>query len=133
MSQEKQKKEALRWLRQAKEDLISAEILNREKRFSLSCFLSHQAAEKALKAVWILKDKDPWGHSLKKLVEDLGEKFLEGAEKDLIYLDKFYIPTRYPNGVPYPLIPEEVYKEEDSRKALKVAEKIIKKVEKGFF
>ncbi|MEM3944263.1 MAG: HEPN domain-containing protein, partial [Thermofilaceae archaeon] len=43
--------EALRWLSEALWDLETAEILHREKRFNASAFYSHQAAEKACKAL----------------------------------------------------------------------------------
>ena len=39
-------------------------------------------------------------------------------------LDKLYIPTRYPNGLP-DLTPAEVYTDADARQAIQAAEKII--------
>lgn len=44
------KAEGLRWLRQAQHDLSDAEYSLAGRRYSLACFLSQQAAEKALKA-----------------------------------------------------------------------------------
>lgn len=35
-------------------------------------------------------------------------------------LDKYYIPTRYPNGLP-DLTPGQVYREEDARRGLDAA------------
>jgi|LGVF01.1.fsa_nt_gb HEPN domain-containing protein len=40
------------------------------ERFNLACFLSQQAAEKALKAFLIENKKDPWGHSVAELCEE---------------------------------------------------------------
>lgn len=47
----KYRKEAMRWLDQAKEDLDSARILLENQKYYMVCFLSQQIAEKALKAV----------------------------------------------------------------------------------
>ncbi|PPA78997.1 MAG: HEPN domain protein [ANME-2 cluster archaeon HR1] len=43
------KSEARRWLLQAKHDLDDANFSLEGERFNLACFLSQQAAEKALK------------------------------------------------------------------------------------
>ncbi len=39
-------KEALRWIRQASEDIDAAKYNHRGKKFFVSCFLSHQVVEK---------------------------------------------------------------------------------------
>ena len=44
-------------LDEARDDFTSAEILLREGRYSKVCFLSQQAAEKAIKALLIFKFK----------------------------------------------------------------------------
>ncbi|HEY9246165.1 MAG TPA: HEPN domain-containing protein [Candidatus Methanoperedens sp.] len=55
------KSEAKRWLLQAKHDLDDAYISLDGERFNLACFLSQQAAEKALKAYLIANKLEPWG------------------------------------------------------------------------
>ena len=70
MSVEKNHHEAQRWLDQAQSDLQAAGISSDNDSFEWSCFQSQQAGEKALKAVWIVKGLDPWGHSLMKLIDD---------------------------------------------------------------
>jgi HEPN domain-containing protein len=106
MSTEKNRIEAIRWLRTADDDLDSAIILKGNKKFAHSCFHAQQAAEKAMKAVWYDSDADPWGHSIKRLIDDLEsvapvlfEAFGIFSRPGAI-LDRFYIPTRYPNGLP---------------------------------
>jgi len=42
-------------------------------------------------------------------------------------LDKLYIPTRYPNGLPE-LTPSEVYIEEEAQKAIESSKAVIEKV-----
>jgi HEPN domain-containing protein len=46
-------------------------------------------------------------------------------------LDKYYIPTRYPNGLPGG-IPSEAFDEVDARRALELAEDVIQFVENRF-
>ena len=71
MSVEKNVQEALRWLRTAEDDLDSATILRKNEKFPHACFHAQQAGEKALKAVWYFADADAWGHSIKKLIDNL--------------------------------------------------------------
>ena len=71
MSTEKNIREAIRWLTTAEDDNDSAVILKENGKFAHSCFHAQQAGEKALKALWYFADADPWGHSIKKLIEDL--------------------------------------------------------------
>lgn len=129
MSAEKLKNEALRWIAQAKEDLSVAELLSRESKFAQSCFYSQQAVEKALKGLWFFFDREPWGHSICRLIEELDREpqhsILMKMHEDAQLLDRFYIPTRYPNGLPE-LIPQEAYGIRDAKGGLSAAKRIIK-------
>jgi HEPN domain-containing protein len=130
MSTEKNIKEAIRWFRTAEDDLDSARILRDNGKYAHSCFHSQQAAEKSLKAVWYLVDVDPWGHSIKKLIDDLESidpvlyKGFDPLKRIALVLDRFYIPTRYPNGLP-DITPDVAFTDEDSEDCLNHAEKII--------
>lgn len=134
MSKEKNKQEADRWLRTAQDDLDTAVILKEKGKFAHSCFHSQQAGEKAIKAVWYLADADPWGHSIKKLIDDLEHvdlslyKYLSTMTRVGVVLDRFYIPTRYPNGLP-DITPDQAFNEEDARTGVDYAGKILKAVE----
>jgi HEPN domain-containing protein len=69
----------------------------------VACFLYQQGAEKLLKAVLYLKGERPVvGHATTHLAARCAE--YDPGFKDLLEscreLDVFYIPTRYPNGVP---------------------------------
>lgn len=126
------KAEALRWLRQAKEELKDAAFLMESKKYYLALFLSQQSAEKALKAfIYSIEDEPIFSHSvafLLKVVSTIDPDFesLKGAKR----LDDYYIPTRYPNGLPGE-IPSEYYDDyEEVRKALDLSRKIIELVEK---
>jgi len=130
MSIEKNKYEAKRWLKTAQGDLEAAKILMGSGKYAHACFHSQQAGEKALKAVWYLLDADPWGHSITKLLQDLESVDLETYEKfnsikrSAVLLDRFYIPTRYPNGLP-DLTPADSFLQEDAQTGIENAEKII--------
>jgi len=133
MSTEKNVAEALRWLDTAEDDLDSARILKAEGKFAHSCFHAQQAGEKALKAVWYFADADPWGHSIKKLIEDL-ERIDSGLFQSVksltrtgTVLDRFYVPTRYPNGLPE-ITPREAFFNEDAEACLESARAIVQKV-----
>lgn len=95
------------WLNQAKRDLSTAEGLLKYGSFEWSCFVAQQAAEKAVKAVVQRLNAVAWGHAVLDLLRVLSAR-IEVREELLNCartLDKYYIPTRYPNsfgsGSPY--------------------------------
>jgi HEPN domain-containing protein len=124
MSLSKSKYEAERWWVTAQEDLEVARALHESGKFSHACFLSQQSSEKAMKALWLSIDGDPWGHSIQKLVMQFPQpELLSNIQKWLEYagyLDRFYIPTRYPNGLP-DLTPGQVYVSDDSLQGIEKA------------
>jgi HEPN domain-containing protein len=131
MSREKQIKEARRWLDQAEDDLSSAEILSRNNKYAIACFLCQQSAEKGIKALYYFIDADPWGHSIIRLIEEIP---LEHYRRDFLELiehartlDKLYIPTRYPNGLP-DLTPKDAYSLKDFEIAVKSSKILIDQV-----
>ena len=134
MSVEKNKKEAERWFTTAQGDFKTASILMNNGRYAHACFHFQQTGEKAIKAVWYLLDADPWGHSITKLLQDLEAidlptfNKLEHLLKPATLLDRFYITTRYPNGLPE-LTPEEAYLEEDAQSCLENSQKILSAAE----
>jgi HEPN domain-containing protein len=135
MSVEKNRTEAERWIKTAVGDLETAVVLMKNNRYAHACFHSQQSGEKALKALWHFFDADPWGHSINKLLQGLEHidlnafNTLNSMKKHTLVLDRFYIPTRYPNGLPE-MTPEEAYLEEDAVMCIDYAEKIIEAVRK---
>ena len=87
-------------------------------------FLSQQSLEKAMKALWLYVDGDPWRHSIQKLVMQFPRpEMLSDVQQWVEYaglLDRFYTPTRYPNGLP-DLTPGQVYVANDSLQAIEKA------------
>lgn len=127
------KEDARRWLKQAKHDYESAKNnLEKVKFYSDACFMSEQAAQKTLKAYLLYRgERYVLVHSVQSLVslcsnydEDF-RRFIDYGKK----LDRYYIPTRYPDALSPPAVPYESYTEEDAREAVGFAEEIIKLVD----
>ncbi len=126
----KHRKESKRWFDQSLEDLKSAKILHYNKRYYLVCFLSHQIVEKALKSVIYLNKEDlVLGHSINKLSNWAGEfdNSFKKLGQEVSIFDTYYIPTRYPNGLPDG-IPAEVFNKNIAQNALNLVKKSIKVV-----
>lgn len=114
--------EGMRWLLQARQDLDDADYNLKGMRYHLACFLSQQAAGKALKAFLYSKGEEMvLGHSVARLLKS-AIRYDSNLEpiKGTAGLDKYYIPTRYPNGLPGG-VPYEAFDEEDAQKAIRLA------------
>ncbi len=90
------------WLEQARINLTHAERSVDMGDHAWACFAAQQAAEAALKALHLRRGQVAWGHSIIDLLEALPAEarplgtLLERARA----LDKYYIPTRYPDVHP---------------------------------
>jgi len=89
----------LDWFRQAEADLAAARDSLAAGHFEWACFTAQQAAEKAVKALFLRRGMDAWGHTITPLMGNLPEEARPGEEiiNCAKVLDKHYIPTRYPN------------------------------------
>jgi HEPN domain-containing protein len=115
--------EARRWLAQAESDLAFAEVGVREGFFAQACFICQQAGEKALKALHYRRGaRLVLGHSLVELLNDLrsGHPALAELGDAARQLDQYYIPTRYPNGLPGG-VPAEAFTQRQAREAVDYA------------
>lgn len=96
--------EAKRWYEQAWNDWEFVQWLSNEDKFyDKGCFIAQQACEKAMKAcLYASGERFVVIHSTFELAERMlkfspeFEKIVDAAKR----LDRFYIPTRYPNGLP---------------------------------
>ncbi|MGO9567171.1 MAG: HEPN domain-containing protein [Desulfomonilaceae bacterium] len=133
MSRTKNRSEAERWLLTAEEDLKAAEVLFRGEMYAQACFYAQQAGEKGMKALWYLLDADPWGHSVQRLILDFPRRSdISDADTWIEWgalLDKFYIPTRYPNGLP-DLTPGQAYRKEEAERGMDAAGKLVQACKK---
>ena len=98
--------EALRWLQYSKDDLDAASRLMAGTPTSPrhACWLSQQAAEKALKAALILEEVDfPFTHDLDHLRNLLPDGWsVHDTHSDLAELTEWAVESRYPGGWPEP-------------------------------
>ena len=124
------------WLNRAKDDFRYAQSGIEGGFYPQSCFISQQVAEKALKALIYSKESKFEAQELKKLrthklllllkkIESEGIKIPESIKSSSKILNRYYLPTRYPD------IPDPVknYTEEIAKDALEKAEKVIDFVE----
>ncbi|NHJ15131.1 MAG: HEPN domain-containing protein [Candidatus Thorarchaeota archaeon] len=90
---------ALDWLKQAEYDLRTAEELHRLEIHAWSCFVSQQAAEKALKAVLERVGQPTWGHDLIELMKimSVALKVPKEVNAACYRLNLYYVATRYPD------------------------------------
>ena len=106
---------------------LQAESINAlNSDFDWAAFASHQAAEKAVKALFQVLHLDAWGHTVSTLITSLPPPI---APPDALVdsckeLDKHYIPTRYPNrferGAPI-----DFYTRTDADRTIEAAEAVL--------
>lgn len=127
--------EARRWLSQAEYDVQAASLNAREGFAALACFLAQQTAGKALKAYLYAQGERPvLGHATHLLVRQCMEydPSFEAMRDICRRLDQYYIPTRYPNGLPDG-IPQEVYTADQAQDALAGARQVLEHVRERIF
>lgn len=114
---------ARRWLSQARRDLSDVDWLVEGERWALSCFVSQQVAEKALKATLLALGADSIrGHGVGDLCRQVGELLPDaearcGAWREL---DTYYVPTRYPDALPSG-IPADTFTRRQAQSARELA------------
>jgi len=95
---------AARWLAYARTDRMAAERLAHDL-WHVACFHAQQASEKALKALLtrITGDAVPThnAHLLLRALSDLGEAVPDSVVGAANALDRYYIPTRYPDALDF--------------------------------
>lgn len=96
--------DAQRWLTFAEQDLRVAELALGAAIFNQTCFHAQQCVEKCLKACLTAGGALlPRTHLIADLLQQLSaaaQGTVAGLEQDLLALDQFYIPTRYPDALP---------------------------------
>jgi len=115
------------WFKQALRNLRSAEVNFAAELYEEACFESHQAAEKALKALLNSLGVERMGRSLVFLAREAtgrGVSIPEDISRCLLTLDKHYVPSRYPiafdEGAPM-----DYYDRRDGEECLRCAERVV--------
>jgi HEPN domain-containing protein len=124
------RQEGLRWLEQATADRRGAQLLFDGESYHLACFVSQQVAEKALKAfIYAQGEEFVVGHSVEALCRWAAEfdADFESLREAISPLDGYYIPTRYPNGLP-DSIPARVYTRKAAEETLDMADQVLASV-----
>ena len=111
------------WLQQAEHDIGAARLLRSNGYWDTCALMCQQAAEKAIKAVWIdvKGSAPPKVHWVERLAEELG------APQDIVdaasMLVAEYTASRYPDALASPAF--QLYSDDDSDERLGYAESII--------
>ncbi len=124
--------EATRWLAQAKWDLKASRDSAAAGNYEWACFQAQQAAEKALKSFLYGAGAEPFAlHSLRRLLAECEAVRADFAHvRGAAELDRYYIPTRYPNGLPDD-VPHDYYTAEAAHECLTLASSVIEFVERS--
>jgi HEPN domain-containing protein len=114
-----------RWLQFAREDLKMAELAMQAQIYNQVCFHAQQCAEKAIKSLLTYqRQTPPRTHLLGHLLALLHPNPLASFALEVQLLDRFYIPTRYPDALPGAL-PEGLPDETDAQEALATAQRVL--------
>jgi HEPN domain-containing protein len=116
------------WLRQARADLASAEILLQGGSHYMVSWCAQQTAEKALKALYVEQRRGrlpPRTHDLEYLALEVAAP--ASLEADLDTLIPAFDMTRYPDD--QDVVPVDAVSEQDAVAALSAARSILRWVE----
>ncbi len=123
--------EGERWLFFARQDLRMAELALTDELYNQVCFHAQQCAEKALKAWLVHQGKTPpRTHSLSDLLSLLDPNPVAEIALEIQLLDRFYIPTRYPDALPGSLV-EGLPDVQDAEQSLRLAGQTLERIEKA--
>lgn len=122
-----------RWMETARRTLSSARGDLERGDYNWACFKAQQAAEFAVKALLYGLGLPHHGHSVSRLLRVMpgGISVPQDVMQAAITLDKYYVPTRYPNAW-HEGIPAEYYSRMDAEEAIRHAEEIVRWVERSW-
>ena len=119
--------EAKHWYSQARFDLEAARGSAAAGHWEWACFQAQQAAEKGSTALLLRQGKRQFlSHSIHDLLDEI-QKFAPEFESvsEARRLNEYYIPTRYPNGLPGTVVPHDFYDEKEARECVDLAESVL--------
>src|SRR5918992_888247 len=125
------KETARRWLAQAEHSLVTTRVLLENGLWADVCFHSEQTAQLALKAFLYWRGRRFVNiHSIRALALECGKEDAQFLpfENYGIFLDRYYLATRYPDVLPDPAIPFESFTQQEARQALGYATEIVELV-----
>ena len=124
-----------RWLAQAEHQLEVTDSLLESGFWSDVCFMAEQTAQMALKAfLYGRGQRHILFHSIQDLAPECGE--LDAVFEEVVewgkILDRYYIPTRYPDALASPAVPFRSFTQDDARQARRYAADIVELVKTRF-
>lgn len=114
------------WMEQAKGEFKAARDLLATSNYAWCCFTCHQAVEKALKAILEHFGSPTAGHNLIALVIEVSKFTTTSGEIEAScrILNRYYIPTRYPNAFPSGA-PIHMFNRDDAEEAIQHLGKVM--------
>ncbi|XP_076442041.1 uncharacterized protein LOC143281029 [Babylonia areolata] len=124
--------EGWRWLHTAHRDLTAAQASRGicAQGHNWVCFLCHQAAEKAMKAVLYLRDADNdclQSHNLPHLARRVGDATLRRLAEQMEFRVGPHTRMRYPDVLVFPSVPADVYSGDDASMACALAGQVLER------
>jgi len=121
-----------RWFKMALGTIRSAEGDLERGDYNWACFKAHQSAEFAVKGLLRGLGLGAYGHSVSALLAAAPSDLkAEDVVQQAKTLDKYYVPTRYPNAWAEGA-PPDYYTKEDASQAIEDAKSIIGWVEEAW-
>jgi HEPN domain-containing protein len=110
-----------RWIAFAREDYRMALLAKEAAIYNQVCFHAQQCIEKAVKGLLVNRGiQPPRTHRLGDLLPLLDPNPFTDKSLEIQLMDRFYIPTRYPDALPGAL-PEGLPNESDADEAIQLA------------
>ncbi len=105
-------KQIVYWIESADDDILTADLLIREKRVLHGLFFCHLVIEKAIKALYVkvVNEVAPRSHNLNYLSEKAEIEFDDDTQIFLGILMKYQLQGRYPDY--NPMLPDQLNVEE---------------------
>ena len=114
------------WLKQSEAEFKAATDLRDTNNFAWCCFTAQQSAEKSIKAILNHLQREALGHNLNTLIQQIEQHLQvdQAVTNACIRLNRFYIPTRYPDAFASG-VPAEQYFNQDANQAVQDAEEVL--------
>ena len=119
------RREVRTWFEQAQDDMITAQMNLGMGRYNWACFIAQQAAEKALKGLYVAEhgEEPPRIHGLRTLAQLAAGEAAGAIWTALGGLDRHYTISRYsPDGIEPPA---ESYSEAIAKEAVEQCSEIL--------
>ena len=114
------------WFKQSEAEFKAATDLLNTNNFAWCCFTAQQSAEKSIKAILNHLQCGTLGHNLNTLIQEIEQHLQvdQAVTNACIRLNRFYIPTRYPDAFASG-VPAEQYFNQDANQAVQDAEEVL--------